>query len=167
MDSALERILNDDTWLTRRYAAHNSDYSEILWPEQFPQSRLEKIRQGYINQGNPDGYSQEYLNKPIDSTNAYFQLEDFIHADTPERLTYYASIDFAVTKRTKSDFTVISIGGLDEAGLLHIVDIRRGRWDGFEIIENMFWVNKKYAPELFIAEKGQIKSTLDLSLIHI
>jgi predicted phage terminase large subunit-like protein len=53
---------------------------------------------------------------------------------------------------------------MDDEGLLHIVDIRRGRWDGFEIIENMFWVQEKYSPNLFIAEKGQIKHTLDAFL---
>ena len=164
MDSALERLLKDDLWHSRRYAAHNEDFSEILWPEKLGREKLLEIRQGYMNQGNPDGYSQEYLNKPIDAENAYFHKDDLIHADTPDELEYYAAIDFAITKKTKSDYTVIAIAGVDEDGLLHIVDIRRGRWDGFEIIENMFWVQKKYSPNLFIAEKGQIKHTLDAFL---
>ena len=164
MDSALERLLKDNLWDSERFAAHNEDFTELLWPEKLPRSKLEEIRQSYINQGNPDGYSQEYLNKPIDAENAYFHRDDFIHADTPDTLEYYAAIDFAITKKTKSDFTVIAIAGMDEDGVLHIVDIRRGRWDGFEIIENMFWVQEKYSPNLFIAEKGQIKHTLDAFL---
>ena len=164
MDSALERLLKDSMWESERFAAHNDDYSELLWPEKLPKDKLEEIRQGYINQGNPDGYSQEYLNKPIDAENAYFHRDDFIHSHTPEYLEYYAAIDFAITKKTKSDYTVIAIAGIDQEGLLHIVDIRRGRWDGFEIIENMFWVQQKYQPNLFIAEKGQIKHTLDAFL---
>ena len=56
------------------------------------------------------------------------------------------------------------MAGIDQEGLVHIVDIRRGRWDGFEIIENMFWIQEKYEPNLFIAEKGQIKHTLDAFL---
>jgi len=164
MDSALERLLKDNLWDSERFAAHNEDFSEILWPEKLNMEKLLEIRQSYINQGNPDGYSQEYLNKPIDAENAYFHKDDFIHADTPDYLEYYAAIDFAITKKTKSDYTVISVAGVDQEGLLHIVDIRRGRWDGFEIIENMFWIQTKYKPNLFIAEKGQIKHTLDAFL---
>lgn len=164
MDSALERLLKDDTWHSKRFSAHNEDFTELLWPEKLSKKVLLEIRQGYINQGNPDGYSQEYLNKPIDAENAYFHKDDFLHADTPEYLEYYAAIDFAITKKTKSDYTVIAISGVDQEGLLHVVDIRRGRWDGFEIIENMFWVQDRYAPNLFIAEKGQIKHTLDAFL---
>ena len=134
MDSALERLLKDSMWDSERFAAHNEDFSELLWPEKLSKQKLLDIRQGYINQGNPDGYSQEYLNKPIDAENAYFHRDDFVHSDTPEYLEYYAAIDFAITKKTKSDYTVIAIGGIDREGLLHIVDIRRGRWDGFEII---------------------------------
>jgi predicted phage terminase large subunit-like protein len=164
MDSALERLLKDSLWDSERFAAHNEDFTELLWPEKLPKEKLLEIRQSYINQGNPDGYSQEYLNKPIDAENAYFHKDDFIHADTPDTLEYYAAIDFAITKKTKSDYTVIAIAGMDDEGVLHIVDIRRGRWDGFEIIENMFWVQEKYSPNLFIAEKGQIKHTLDAFL---
>ena len=164
MDSALERLLKDDLWLSERFSAHNEDFSEILWPEKLSKDKLLEIRQSYINQGNPDGYSQEYLNKPIDAENAYFHKDDFIHSETPEVLEYYAAIDFAITKKTKSDYTVISVAGVDREGLLHVVDIRRGRWDGFEIIENMFWIQTKYKPNLFIAEKGQIKHTLDAFL---
>lgn len=164
MDSALERLLKDSTWTSKRFAAHNEDFTELLWPEKLSRPVLEEIRQGYINQGNPDGYSQEYLNKPIDAENAYFHKDDLIHTDTPEYLEYYAAIDFAITKKTKSDYTVIAVAGIDEEGLMHVVDIRRGRWDGFEIIENMFWVQEKYSPNLFIAEKGQIKHTLDAFL---
>ena len=164
MDSALERLLKDPLWDSERFAAHNEDFSELLWPEKLSKEKLIEIRQSYINQGNPDGYSQEYLNKPIDAENAYFHKDDFIHADPPDYLEYYAAIDFAITKKTKSDYTVIAIAGVDDEGILHIVDIRRGRWDGYEIIENMFWVQEKYAPNLFIAEKGQIKHTLDAFL---
>ena len=164
MDSALERLLKDNLWHSKRFAAHNEDFTHLLWPEKLSKAKLEEIRQSYINQGNPDGYSQEYLNKPIDAENAYFHRDDFVHSDTPDYLEYYAAIDFAITKKTKSDYTVIAVAGMDNEGLLHIVDIRRGRWDGFEIIENMFWIQEKYEPNLFIAEKGQIKHTLDAFL---
>ena len=86
----------------------------MLFRSKLSKEKLIEIRQSYINQGNPDGYSQEYLNKPIDAENAYFHKDDFIHADPPDYLEYYAAIDFAITKKTKSDYTVIAIAGVDD-----------------------------------------------------
>jgi hypothetical protein len=43
-DSMLQRLLEDPTWRTKVYEAHNNDFSEILWPEQYPRERLEAIR---------------------------------------------------------------------------------------------------------------------------
>ena len=161
MDSILERVLNDSSWFTRRYEAHNDDFSVLLWPQKLSKEKLLSIRQTYISQGNPSGYYQEYRNRPIDPSSAYFNKSDLIHAERPEYLEMYAAVDFAITKKTKSDFTVIVVAGMDRDGVLHVVDVRRGRWDGLEIIENLFWVHEKYEPGLFIAEQGQIRHTLD------
>lgn len=164
MDSFLENILNDPTWVTRRYRAHNEDFTEILWPEKFNKERLEAIRDGYLKQGIPEGYSQEYLNHPIDEENAFFRKEDFREYDPEElqnkHLYYYSAIDFAITEKERSDYTVISTIGIDSSNHLYVVDVRRGRWDGLEIIDEMFSVHNRYNPEIFTAEAGQIEKTL-------
>jgi hypothetical protein len=72
LDSMLQRLIEDNTWTHFFYQAHNPDFSEILWPEQFSRERLEKIRAGYQEQNDLDGYSQEYLNRPVASGNAFF-----------------------------------------------------------------------------------------------
>jgi len=164
MDSFLENILNDPTWISRRYKAHTPDFSEILWPEKFSESRLRAIRDDYVKQGVPEGYSQEYLNHPIDEDNAYFRKEDFRSYDPVElddvHLYYYSAIDFAITLKERSDYTVIATVGVDSANNIYVVDIRRGRWDGLEIINEMFSVHKRYNPEIFTAESGMIEKSL-------
>jgi len=69
---------NEEPWLSVRYQAHSPDFNQMLWPEKFSEKRLKRIRAGYVQQGNPEGYSQEYLNYPIDDENAYFHGEDFL-----------------------------------------------------------------------------------------
>ena len=164
LDSALERLLNDPHWYTARYAAHNEDFSEILWPERFDQARLETIRDSYVAQGMPEGYSQEYLNYPIDESSAYFRRDDFRFFDSDEvdldRLTYYAAIDLAISQKEKSDYTVIVVVGVDHMNKLYVVDVQRGRWDGKEIIDNMLNVQTKWTPDIFTVEEGQISKSL-------
>lgn len=164
MDSMLERLLNDPHWYTARYKAHNEDFSEILWPEQFSKEDLEEIRNEYILDGMPEGYSQEYLNYPIDESVAYFRRDDFRFykpEEIPEeRLTYYAAADFAITQKDKSDYTVIVVVGVDEKNQMYVMDVRRGRWDASEIIDEMFAVQMRWHPDIFAAESGMISKSL-------
>lgn len=163
MDSWLNRVLSDPKWLTMRFAAHNADFSKILWPEKFNRARLESIRDLYINQGDLSGYSQEYLNNPIDEGNAFFRKQDFIPMDTMDYSrpkVYVAAADFAISEKEKADYTVIMIAGIDENGFIHIVDVRRGRWDSLEIIDELFQVQSRYGIEVFTFETEKIDKAL-------
>jgi len=164
MDSVLEKLLNKKSWATRRYKAHNPDFSEILWADKFPKERLQEIRASYVEDGNPSGYSQEYLNHPIDETTAYFRRDDFQYYDPEDLfkkdLTYYSAVDFAISKETRADYTVIVTAAVDSESNLYIVDVNRGRWDGKEIIDEMMATQQKYSPELFTTEAGAIEKAL-------
>jgi len=161
MDSLLERLLNDDTWIAERFRAHNADFTEILWPEKFSEEKLKHIRQRYVNQGFPEGYAQEYLNHPIDESTAYFKRDNIQPiVDYDEPLNYYAAVDFAISQSERADFTVIVVAGVSPTGMVKIVDCRRGRWDSLEIIEEMIAVQQAYKPEIFTAEKGSIEKAI-------
>lgn len=164
LDSALERLLNDPTWYSVRYAAHNEDFSKILWPERFSKERLLEIRKSYENQGQPEGYSQEYLNYPIDENTAYFKRDDFRFIDEDSldysRLTYYAAVDFAISQKEKADYTVIVVVGLDSSNKMYIVDVKRGRWDAKEIVDEIFYTQEKWHPDIFTMEEGHIKKAI-------
>lgn len=170
-DSALERILKDPTWKTRRYRAHRSwsDFSELLWPEKFNEQRLRDIRQKFVGQGESDGYSQEYLNEPIAAGAAFFRPEDLVamrkrDATHPGELEtrglYYVGWDFAVSKAQRADWTVCTVWKVDAAGVKHVEDCRRGRWDSKEIIDEMLSVEKAFNPKVHFAEKGTIDTAL-------
>jgi predicted phage terminase large subunit-like protein len=181
MDSLLERLMpvlsapttiNDDIrqtstkkglWNAVKYRAHNEDFSKILWEDRFSKERLKEIREGYLFQGMPDLYSQEYLNYPIDESTSYFRRDDFLpltQEDYEGRVAYYTGVDFAISTREKSDYTVIATVGVTQSGDILVTDIRRGRWDSQEIIEEMFSVQRRYRPELFITESGAIEKAI-------
>jgi predicted phage terminase large subunit-like protein len=120
-------------------------------------------------QGIGEVYSQEYLNYPIDESTAFFRRDDFSEipkytldaiAEGRYNLNYYAATDFAISTAARSDWTVIAVCGVDDRGIMNIVDVRRGRWDTLEIINEMFAVHKKYKPQLFSVERGAIEKAL-------
>lgn len=168
-DAALAKLLRHKSWKCLRYQAHRSfnDFSNILWPEKFPERRLRSIRQEFIDAGDAPGYSQEYLNDPLDHENAYLRSDDFIPMgeddyETPKR--YGAGWDFAISIKESANFTSVTVGGKDPVNLLHIVDEREGQWDADRIVEEFFSVEAAWKPDWHAVEKGQIwegiKSTL-------
>lgn len=157
-------------WKSVLYRAHPSidDFSQILWPDKFTEKRLRQIRSSYLKQGFPEGYSQELLNDPVDQSHAYFRKEDLLPMDEEDkklRKVYYAGCDFAVTVNQRADWSVIVIGGIDDVGQLHIVDVRRGKWDSKQIIDEIFSVQKRYEIDVFVGEKGTISNSI-LPFLH-
>ena len=167
LDSMLQRLLNDPTWKSLLFRAHNPDWSEILWPEKFSKERLLEIRAGYEAQNNLDGFSQEYLNQPVATGNTYFNKDYFFDFERDSsgnwikpNLEYFAAADFAISEKEKADYTVIMVAGVDHDGYIHIVDVRRGRWDTEAIVAELISVQKMHNPHIFTFEDGQISKSL-------
>lgn len=160
-DALLARLMKSTTWKTRLFSAHKSfdDFSNILWPEQFPVSRLKMIRQTFIEDGDAGGYAQEYLNNPLDSSEAFLRKEEFLPMslgdfECPKILAI--GCDFAVSKRDAANRTSFTVGGKDDRNLIHITDERKGRWDTLEWIDVLFELQGEYNPEVFFVEDGVI-----------
>jgi predicted phage terminase large subunit-like protein len=182
MDSALERIMprehdktNEETdlytkgsirnsWYSIKYKAHTSDFGSILWPSRWPAEALRAERQRFVDQGQGDKYSQEFLNIPIDEANAFFKRGDFIpmrQEDSQTKKIYYIGCDLATkTMAGNTDFTAFVIGGVDEEGVLNIVDVIKERMDSVEIVETIMQLNKIYEPMYFFFEKGALTNSV-------
>lgn len=165
-DSLLARIMKDKTWKTRFYRAHASfdDFSDILWPEQFSEERLRGIRQAFIEQFDASGYSQEYLNDPFDNSEAFLRKEDFLPMSEDDHelpKKNYVGVDFAISKKQRANRTSMTVGGQDARNTLHILDQRVGRWNLLEIIDEMFLLEERYTPEMWLVEDGMIWKSLE------
>lgn len=167
LDSLLERLITDTEggWLGRRFKAHKSfdDFSELLWPEKWPETRLRRERQRYIAAGNPSGYSQEYLSHPVAEADAFFKKVDFRPMTQDDHLqpkTMYASIDFALGKDDKGDNTAIVVAGMDSGGILHIVDMYAQRYDPLQAIEKMFELQELYDITSWVVEDDNISKAI-------
>ena len=160
-DALLARLQRNSQWKCQFYKAHEDfdDFSNILWPEQFPVERLRAIRQNYIDDGDAPGYSQEYLNNPLDAGVAYLQSDWFVPMkpeDHEVNKLVCAAADWAISKADKANRTSLTVGGMDSRNLLHFIGQTVGRWDSLEIIEEVFLVQRLWNPDVFFVESGQI-----------
>jgi predicted phage terminase large subunit-like protein len=49
---------------------------------------------------------------------------------------------------------------VDSVGTILVKDVRKGRWDADQIIDEMFSVHARYKPDLFIVEQGTINQSI-------
>jgi predicted phage terminase large subunit-like protein len=165
-DSALASLMDSAAWLGKIYKAHNAfdDFEGSIWPEMWSVDELKKTRQKFIDMGDPEGYSQEYLNDPSDLQNPYFREEDFIPMDESDHKrpkTFYVGVDFALSDKTYSDYTVMVVGGYDSDGLLHIVDERRLRTaDTAVVVDELFSLVSRWNPDTLVLEAGVIEKAI-------
>ena len=157
----------DPDWYSVRFRAHDKEFNNILWPDQFSKKKLTDIKRRFTSQGIPDKYAQEYLNYPIDEGTAYIRKDDLLPMDEEDKersMKYYVGVDFALSKQTHADYTVFVIVGVDDQGTFHLVDVRRQRWDTYGIVAEFFSIQNRYQPEVFIVEKGTIWLAIEAML---
>jgi predicted phage terminase large subunit-like protein len=150
-------------WHSVKYRAHSEDFKQILWPDRWSKDKLKQVKDEYAQRGLSDKYSQEFLNIPIDESTAFFKRSDFLpetSEDKKKLLNYYITGDFAISDKDRADYTVFKVGGMDEAGILHIRNVIRARMDGEEIVNTMIGLQKVYNPIAFGIEEMQVSKSL-------
>lgn len=160
-DSLLMHLIKNKQWDSKLYKAHRSfdEFTDILWEEKFPVERLRSIRQEFINEGDSAGYSQEYLNDPLDYSDKYLSKSQFLamrDEDHNRFKIFRVGVDFAISKADAANRTSFTVGGSCPENLLHIVDQHVGRLDSLEIIEKFFFIQAAWSPDMFFVESGQI-----------
>lgn len=168
-DSLLARLIKDPEWKTLFYKAHASfdDFSDILWPDQFTEADLRAIRQGFIEQFDSSGYSQEYLNDPFDNTEAYLRKGDFLpmeERDFDRPMKRAVGVDFAISRKDKANRTSMTVAGQTAENILQYIDQHVGRWDTTEIIDKMFEIQELHEPYCFFVEDGVIWKAIEPTL---
>lgn len=181
MDSQLERLLPSASdrntvtedlkqwsklrgmWKSVRYRAHDKEFTKLLWPDKKSIQDFKDMYEDARKEGTLDGYSQEYLNYPLDETVSFFKKNDFI-AMTPEDKdvlkNIYITADLAISEKETADYSVFVVGGIDEGRRLHIIDVIRQRLDGREIVDTLLMLQKAYNPVAVGIEEMQVSKAI-------
>jgi predicted phage terminase large subunit-like protein len=154
-------LRKNKTWQSLFYSAHTGfdDFSNLLWPERWSEAQLRQRRQEFIEDGDAAGYSQEFLNNPLDHSDAFLKVADFLpmrEDDFETDKIVCAAADFAVSRADKANRTAFVVGGKDVNNTLHHLDVRKGRWDTVEWIDEMFAIQLRWNPDVFWVEDGVI-----------
>jgi predicted phage terminase large subunit-like protein len=150
-------------WKAVKYKAHNETFSEILWPERFDKDYFVLRREEFIQNGMGDVYSQEYLNRPIDESIAYFKRNDFLNEKKEDKQTpllYYATADLAISEKERADYSAFVIAGVDPEKKIHIKTVIRERLDGREIVDLILALQRTYDLQAFGIEEEKIAKAI-------
>lgn len=151
-------ILHYDSMLMKIYKSNQFkslffriiDNGVPLWEERFPVQKINEIRQMYEEQGLIDLYYCEYLNEPINEDNADFKRDWFKfyegELDYLSALNVYVAVDLAISKKDKSDYTVIIAIGADAMNNIYVLEYTREKLDPYEASSELHRLCCQYQP---------------------
>ena len=136
------------------------DVGDALHPERYDVPSLDRIKRAI----GPRDWSALYQQNPVADDGDYFNrgmIQYFDREDVDlDRMRYYCAWDLAIGKRDRNDYTVGMVAGVDEYDQLFIVDVVRGRYDGFELVERILDLYEIWKPSIIGIEKGHIEMAL-------
>jgi predicted phage terminase large subunit-like protein len=155
-----------DDWEVVRYPAiaeEDEKYRKVGEPlhlDRYDVASLNRIRKAV----GPRDWSALYQQNPVADEGEYFtrsMIKYYDPADIDEdRMKYYAAWDLAIGKNDRNDYSVGMVIGVDEHDKLYVMDIVRGRFDGFEIVEKILDLYVEWKPSIVGIEKGHIEMAL-------
>ena len=168
------------------YAAHLGgspadikSLNDVLWPyrlqpqaEEAKKSVLEFTQAWFFDKyntavalGAPEGYAQEYLNRPLDDSFTLFRRSDFqaiteadkqAIANGSKPLLKFCGVDLAISEKERADWSVFHIVGIDAAGYLYHLNTIRERMDAAQIVETLIRLQLHHNLEWIAIEQDKI-----------
>ena len=133
---------------------------EALHPERYDVEALQRIQKAV----GPRDWTALYQQNPVADDGDYFTREMIRYYDPEDidldEMRYYAAWDLAIGKRDRNDYTVGMVIGVNEYDQLFVMDVIRGRFDGFELVEQILDLYETWRPSIIGIEKGHIEMAL-------
>jgi len=155
-----------DEWEVVRYPAIAEEHEkyretgQALHPERYDVKALDRIRKAV----GPRDWSALYQQNPVADDGDYFtrsMLQYYDPEDVDEdRMRYYCAWDLAIGQRDRNDFSVGVVVGVDEHDRMFIMDVIRGKFDGFELVEQILDFYELWRPSIVGIERGHIEMAL-------
>jgi predicted phage terminase large subunit-like protein len=157
---------NGEQWEVVNYPARaevDEQYrkaGEALHRERYDEDALTRIEKAV----GPRDWSALYQQNPVADDGDYFTRDMIQYYDREDidhdRMKFYCAWDLAIGKNDRNDYTVGIVVGVDEYDEMFVVDIVRGRFDGFELVEQILDLYELWKPSIIGIEKGHIEMAL-------
>ena len=160
-DSLIVNLENSKSWRclkTPIYQRLNNNFYYSAWEDRFPIKKILQMREEFREDGLIASFNQEYLLNVIPEDSLLFDINkiNFISTKYFEeniyRLTYYISVDLAISEKESADYTSIAIIGVDKDLNWYLVDGFFGRIKPDETIERVLEFANNYKPEVILYE---------------
>ena len=134
---------------------------EALHAARYPLEALKRIKRAI---GDRD-WSALYQQRPVADDGDYFHREMFPRYAGNELpaygdMAYYTAWDLAIGKAEANDETFGVTVGVDRKKRLWVVDVRHGRWDAVEIVNQILETYVTWRADVTGIEKGQIEMAI-------
>ena len=132
---------------------------EALHPERISYNQLMNMKRTM----QPRHWSALYQQNPVPDEGIFFTLDMFRYEPSSpnyKNMHTYIAFDLAIGEKQTNDWTVGTVIKVDHADQIHVVDMVRGRWNAFQIVEAMLDLCQKYDPQLLGIEKGQLEHAI-------
>ena len=133
---------------------------EALWPQRISREFLEGQRRlnarGFeaLYQGNPAPDDGDYFHAAWIDDNTYKPNE------LPRNLRYYIASDHAVSTAQERDATCMLVAGVDEKGVIWLVDCWWRREQTDTVVDGMLSLGGTHRPLVWWAERGHISKSI-------
>lgn len=155
-----------DEWEVVRYPAIAEEDEEFrkageaLHPERYSVEALRRIEKAV----GPRDWSALYQQNPVADDGQYF-TRGMVNYYDPEdidedAMRYYCAWDLAIGKNDRNDYSVGIVVGINDRDDMFVMDVVRGRFDGFELVERILDLYEQWKPSIIGIEKGHIEMAL-------
>jgi len=129
---------------------------EALHPERYPLRELMKTKHALT----AAVWSALYQQNPTPDDGDFFKRADIKYRRLDKAYwplcRRFITADYALRKKQRNDFTVLTAFALDWDNNLFVIGMRRGRWGTYEIARQIVEMVRTYKPEVYAGEQGQI-----------
>lgn len=133
---------------------------EALHPARYDLAALKRINKAV----GPRDWAALYQQQPVGEEGDYFKRDQIKYYNMGEmdfgRMVFYQAWDLAIGKGDRNDFTVGITVGVDEFDNMYVVDVMRGKFDGFQIVENVLDFADQWSPRAVGIEKGHLSMAI-------
>lgn len=137
------------------------------WPAKNTIQQIMDEKRGYQIIGQLDIWNREKMCMSVTKENQVFDTTKFLrypYKQTKEmvrNMRLFATLDPASSTEPGSCYRAIVVNAVDQTNKWFVVDIRYGRWDSIELINQIFDVVTTWKLQPFGIEKGMLKQVLE------